>query len=367
MFGFSAVAAALTLAAPALTSMLVPGFSAEGKALTVTVTRIHVLGLGGAACTVILELAAPGARRFLWPPIAALTSALAAWALVAWRLDHDGIAIGASAQVLAFSGPAILMAPALGWPPRSGWRIEVLPDVARRLRPLLVARAYFLTSAPLNRLLVSFLPAGSLVMFEIVSRLFSAVQRVLMQGVLTPILPRLSRLAQAREWRDFKNLCGRQTIHILVLSLLVVAALEIGALTTLTWLTHSARPLVGRITADDLRQIAWLAALMSGSLPCTVIVNALSNAYYAQGDTRTPSQIAAAAFTIGMVLKAGGFWVGGIAGLAFAVTAWAAFHALWLGLTLLRHTSRLVREHDLGSTHHLRSLDVIRAHASGLA
>ena len=309
MAGFTTIAAALAVAAPLLTSLLVPGFSAEGKSLTVTVTRIHVLGLGGAACTVILSSIHQVRGRFLWPPIAALSSALAAWALVVWRLESDGIAIGAWAQVLAFSGPAVLMAPALGWPPRTGWRFDVLPEVARRLRPLVAARAYFLTSAPLDRLLVSFLPTGSLVMFEIVSRLFSAVQRVLMQGVLTPILPRLARLAQAREWRDFKTLCGQQTIHILVLSLLVVAMLELVALTSLSWLAHSGRPLIGRITADDLRQIAWLAALMSGSLPCTVIINALSNAYYAQGDTRTPSQIAAAAFTVGMVLKAGGFWI----------------------------------------------------------
>ena len=60
----------------------------------------------------------------------------------------------------------------------------------------MLSKAYFAASAPFDRLLVSFLPAGSLVIFELVGRLFAAAQRMISQGVIAPVLPQLSTAGQ---------------------------------------------------------------------------------------------------------------------------------------------------------------------------
>lgn len=341
--GFTAVALVLSLAAPLLTSLIVPGFSAEAKALTASLTRVQLLGLAGTACTVIITTVYQVRSRFVWPPLAALGASLAAWALVYSTLGRWGVEAAAWGQVLAYSAPSLLLLPALGWPRQLEWRAETLREVFRRQKPLMLSRAFFVTSAPLDRLLISFLPAGSLVLFEAISRLFAAVQRVITLGLLAPLLPRLSRLARDHEWRTFKSMCARQVYWVIGLSLLVVAGIELGALGTMIWLADGQRPLAGNITTENVRQLAWLAALLAGVLPCSVVASALSNAFYAHGDTATPSRIAALSFTVGTALRASGFWLGGLEGLAVGATLAALLHAAWLGVTLTNRVAGLVR------------------------
>jgi putative peptidoglycan lipid II flippase len=347
MAGFTALALVLAPAAQIVTSLLVPGFSEEARALTADLTRVHLLGLGGTACTVVISAIHQVRGHFVRPPVAALVSSLAAWIVVVWTIDVGGIVAAAWAQVLAFTLPALLLLPGLGRPPRHGWEPRILLDVGRRLGPLVAARGYFLISAPLDRWLVSFLPAGSLVLFEIVSRVFGAIQRVFTQGVLIPVLPHLSRVAHAQDWHAFTALYRRMASAMGVIGVMAVVGLEVGALVGMSWLGDSGRQVLGRISAGDLREIAWLAMLMSGILPGQIVISALSGAYYAQGNTRSPSRIAAVAFTFGTGLKVLGFWLFGIQGLAFAVTVWSVAHCAALALSLRREVAQLVRQQEL--------------------
>ena len=89
---------------------------------------------------------------------------------------------------------------------------------------------------------------------------------------------------------------------------------------------------------------AWFA------LACGVLATVFSNAYYAQGDTSTPSRIAAASLTCGLPLRALGYWLGGIAGLALAATISAIITAVWLLIPLRRRTARLTRERERPSS-----------------
>jgi putative peptidoglycan lipid II flippase len=169
---------------------------------------------------------------------------------------------------------------------------------------------------------------------------------VISQGVLAPVLPQLSRLAKDRQWTAFRAVCGRQAMWVVGLSLLVVVGIEVVAIATLAWLPDGHSTVVGNVTTDNLRQLAWLAALLSGVLPCSVLANAFGNAYYAQGDTSTPSRIGVAAFTIGLLLRTFGFLLGGIAGLAAAATASAVLTVIWIGVTLNTSTARLARDRE---------------------
>ncbi len=341
---FTVIALGLSAIAPALVSVVVPGFGPEAKAMTGSLMRIHLLGMGGTACTLVLTSVYQIRQRFLWPQITALGASLVALLIVVATLDVWGIAAAAWAQLLAYTLPGVIMLAALGRPPRIEWRWDLLRQVVVRQRPLLLSKGYFAASAPFDRLLISFLPAGSLVIFELVSRLFSAMQRVVVQGMLAPWLPELSRLASTRAWPMFRLICRQLAMRTVVLTLLLVAGLEVAVLGTIAWLTDVHGAVAGNLTADSLRQFAWLAALLAGVLPCGVLAHVFSNAYYAQGDTATPSRIAAATLTCGLPLRAGGYWLGGIAGLAAAATLTALITAVWLLTSLNRHTAELSRE-----------------------
>ena len=124
----------------------------------------------------------------------------------------------------------------------------------------------------------------------------------------------------------------------------MVVGLEIAVLGAIAWLAESHGAVAGNLTADSLRQAAWLAALLAGVLPCGVLGTVFSNAYYAQGDTSTPSRIAAASLTFGLPFRALGYWLGGISGLAVTVTILAGLTAWWLFVPLNRRTAILSQE-----------------------
>ena len=343
---YTGIALVLSAVASLLTSAVVPGFGADAKALTASLMRIHLWGMGGTACTLVLTSVYQIRGRFLWPQLTALGSSLVALLFVVATLDRWGIEAAAWAQVLAYTIPGGIMLVALGRPARIEWRWDLLRQVISRQRPLLLSKGYLAASAPFDRLLISFLPAGSLVIFDVVWRLLSAAQRVVVQGILAPVLPELSRLASDRAWPMFRLVCRQLAIRAVALTLLMVAGLEIAVLGAMAWLADAHGAIAGNLTADSLRQFGWLAALLAGVLPCGVLATVFSNAYYAQGDTSTPSRIAAAALTCGLALRGLGYWLGGITGLAVTASVSSLLLAVWLAVPLNRRTARLARERE---------------------
>lgn len=99
----------------------------------------------------------------------------------------------------------------------------------------------------------------------------------------------------------------------------------------------------GRISFGDIERIALMAASLSAGIPCGIVIGASSNAYYAHGDTVTPSRISVIAAAIGMAMKVAGFLAGGFPGMIIALTVWVAGTALlshWLLLRAVRARGR---------------------------
>jgi putative peptidoglycan lipid II flippase len=335
---------ALAVATGVLVPVLVPGFSAPAKVLTVNLTRIQLCGLTGAGATAVLTALHQVRNRFLAPPIAMLVSNLAAIAFLLFYMKTGGITVAAWAQVIAAAAPALLLVSDAGLPRICRWNRSWLREVWRLLLPVVLGKAYYLTSAPIDRLLASFLPPGTLVMFELVSRFYAAVQRVLLQGIMTPFLPQLSRLAAMSHWRDFKDLYYSQCRLTLLFSSVAVAVTEVGVL----WVLPSLPRVPGAVAASDLERMAAIIACMGGVLPGLTLVNVLTNAFYSQGDTYTPTRIGAVAYTAGLALRFAGFGLAGIKGMAFAATAWVFLHCLLLHVVLRRRTQRLITGSDAG-------------------
>ena len=69
----------------------------------------------------------------------------------------------------------------------------------------------------------------------------------------------------------------------------------------------------------------------------------LAGAFHAKGDTKTPTRITVAVFTIGIGLKFGGFFLWGIIGVAAATSVYHVVNALFLTTTLNRHVHRAAK------------------------
>jgi len=336
--GFFGVAGALFLLMRWIIPIMVPGFSPIAKQLAISLSRIQIFGIVGTGCYAILSALCQVRNKFIWPALSIFLAAAANLMFVIWQLPRLGIASAAWGQVIFNTLPALLLLPELGRLRVRHWRIAVFKRGWEQVQPIVLLKAYSMTSLPLDRFLASFLVPGSVVTFELVWRFYSAAIRVLSKGILTPFFPRLSRLAYSSDWQEFSGVYRRQSRIMLGAALLVLTLVGATALAALLAVPAAPfRRLAGSLTSQDLSRISVVILCMSGMLPFIGLSSSQVNAYYAIGDTRTPAKIGFAVYTLGIVFRIAGFFAGGLPGMALAVSGWAALNYIVMEIALKKH------------------------------
>ena len=353
--GVGALVALVTLvlyyAAPYLVRVMVPGFSEATTHLTVDLTRIQLTALIGVACFTLLSAFYQARDRFIWTAGALLLCSLLGWWVLVKALSSGGVRLAAWVQVFVLSGPALLLLKALGaWVPGSfPGAITCLREVGRRMRPLVLSAAFVRTGFVADRFLTSFLGAGSLVMLELTWRVLAAVVRIFNQGFVTPVVPTLAKLAQARAWEEFVALCRARLVGVAGLSALAFVGLSTVAIFGQSiGLWSGGQPGQGGITSQEMATLRMTFFACAGGLLCGGVNHLLVNAFYAEGETSIPARVEAVASLGGLALKALGFLAGGLLGIAVAISLQYALTGLLLATAFYRRMLPRLRECSSG-------------------
>src|ERR1700687_13771 len=322
---FLLLSAVLAALAPLFAVLLVPGFSEAARRLTVSLMRVQIFGLTGAGLTAVLTALHHVRNRFVFPALAVLAGGIVAWAWLLFELPRRGtINLAAWAQVTAFTFPVVMMAGVLNRYCAVQWQPALLGEVWRQTRPILLGKSFGLAMSPVDRILGSYLPSGSIVILALISRFYNAAQRTLVQGVLTPFMPQMSRLAHQRDWEGVWSISRKQLVIMMLIGFGAFLGIVSGALLCLHFVPAQAPRLVaGKISSLDMAKICTVMIFMSGLLVAGCVGSALSNSFIAQGDTRTPVKVAMAALTVGVISKIAGCYLAGIKGMAIADAFWS--------------------------------------------
>lgn len=313
----------LYLVSPLIVPVIVPGFSSQITELTVSLTQIQILGIFGAASQAVLAALAQARNRFIQVALSLLVSSLFGWLILAWKLSELGVFCAAWVQVFIMVGPVFLLLPNLGPYKRIRWSDE-LPlcrQIWARICPLLIGATVSRTGYVVDRFLVSFLTPGSLVLLDLAQRIHGAIVRILNQGITTPIVPELAKLAAQGQHGQFTNLHRKRLKLVFGLSLGICAG--IAAFYTLretvgSFLLKSG--LSGSLSAQDIVTLAAIFVLSSGTVLCGGVNHAFLTAYYAKGNTATPTRLEFIGYCVSLLLKAGGIALLGLSGIAMAIS-----------------------------------------------
>ncbi len=323
------------IGAPQLVRYVVaPGASPATQALTTDLMRILLLSpifLGfGIAAKGILE----GQDRFVLPAVAPIlynASTILGAVILGPRIGVHGVALGVVAGAIAF---LLIQVPGLV---RSGMRYSMsidpksagVAEVGRLLAPRLLGQAAF----QINFIAVTNLAwrTGD----QNVSALNYAWQLLMLpHGVLalsisTVILPTLSRLWQAGEIEAFKTTLGRALRPLVFLSLpaaIVLFAFRVPIVQTLFQ--------TGAFTAESTSLVAAPLAYLAAGLVSYALVEAMTRAFYAMHDTRTPVLAGLVIVVINIALGVALLDRMGYLGLAVALATSTTIEALILGRVL---------------------------------
>ena len=326
-----AAAIILGLAAPLFVPLIVPGFNGEARALTILLTRVQLGTILGSAWYAILAGLCQARGQFLRPPIAALACLLIAWMMLGWRLHTDGVVFAAWMQVAVYVGPALVLLPSAGRPTfADGWRGE-LPELWIRLRPVLAAATYCRSGFVVDRYLASFAGPGSLAILDLGQRVHGAAVRVMNETLVTPQVSTLARFAATKQWEALQTMYRRQRWRVTIAAGALTSVIVVIATSGQPWLSLLAS---SPQTVDTIRRLLPVLGCLSGIAATASLSHSLTTAFYAIGDTHTPSRVGAAMYTVGLAAKIAGAIGGGLQGIALAITAthvcnWLALEYAW--------------------------------------
>ncbi len=335
---FGGVGIALFLLASFWIPIVVPGFDTTTTELTVELTRIQLAGMVFLALTTPLRSTYHARHRFVWPEVSPILASTAGLVFLVWKLPTLGVVSGAWALMIKYGLQAVLLVPGAGRYRRPDWRHRAVRQAWQRARPLLFGATYYKTEFLADRFLASMAPPGTLSLLHFAQQLYAAGHQILGNAIGAPAIPRLAHHAGMNNWVAFRHLTAQRVVWITTTALLVLAGIFVAAEPALSLLLGH-----GRFRLEDISTIRWLLIALGGMWVGWSAHKVLSGAFHTKGDTRTPTRIAVAVFTIGIGLKFGGFFLWGIIGVAAATSVYHVVNALFLTTTLNRHVHRAAK------------------------
>lgn len=326
----------LIVLAPLWVPVTVPGFPPDALPLAIRLTRLQLVGafltaVGGVA--VALHYAQ---HRFIRAEGSASVGGVASLAFIVWGLPRFGIAAAGWAAAIQGGVQLLLLLPGMGRyrPPR--WGDPALRLAVRRSAPLIGGQLYFKSDSVLDRYFASQASVGALSLYHVALQLYSAAAVILNRAIVAPVMPRLSRLVSQGQGAAFIALLERRVRLTLGLALAGSLGLLLVGRPALALLFQH-----GSFDRDRVEQMWWLLILLSGVWVGGAVGQMLSTSFYAQGDTRTPTLVGIAGFTVAIGLKTFAFRYRGIQGLAVAASAYYVLNAIVLLVCLRRQLRRV--------------------------
>ncbi len=325
------------LAAPWLTRILVPGWSADSVALTTGLVRIlfpmagfmilagWCLGVLNSHRRFFLSFAAPAVWN-LSQIFGLELAARAGWQPLVTALAWSTLAGGALQFLVQLPGALRLAAPL-----RPGLSLDWGPVrlVIRNLGPVIVGAGIVQLSGLLDMFLASFLAHGALAALYFAQRLYYLPLSLFGTSVAASALPEMSREAELEANAALRRRLASGFRGIVFLALPSALALILFG----EWIVSTLFQR-GDFTALSTFWVSSTLAAYAVGLPAASSVRLFASGFHAMLDTRTPVRYAAVGLAMGAAVGAALMWVLYAPGLAAgaAVGSWAYLLMLWHGL-----------------------------------
>lgn len=332
---FGLLAMALYVAAPWWIPLTVPGFSEGGQTLTITLTRIQLLGMVFIAINGVQWASYHARQQFVWAELSPLLSSVMALLLLLWVLPKYGVVAAAWIATLRMALLTLLLAPGMGRPVRPNLNSIAIQQAWQRIKPLLLGTAYYKTDPLVDRFLLSTASSGSLSLYYLAQQIYGAVSQVINTAVAAPLVPVLSKLYKLGDIEGFRRAYYRTLWQVGAISLAGLLLLGLFGQAVLELLIGH-----GNVSADNVGTLWWIMIWLAGMFVGGAAGQICSSSFYACGDTVTPTRMSMLTYTAYIPGKVVAFHFSGAMGLAIATSIYYVTN-LSLQIYLLEKQQRL--------------------------
>ncbi|MFZ3484836.1 lipid II flippase MurJ [Sphingomonas sp. 3-13AW] len=289
------IGGAFYLTAPIWTFLVFPGFANGAAPESVQLAALAALASPVAIASSILSGYLYAERRFVINETISLVTAGVLVLSAVITIPRCGVV---SLGWLVLARFALQMALIMTFLPLASWRGAgtSLRTIAEKARALLAGAIYFKSDLLVDRYLLSLAPAGALSLVVFGQSIFSAAAGVVGQSLASTATPTLTVAHEAGDAQGFRAVLRRNLVLITAASVAVVLA-------GVALVPPIASLLTKRDIANDQISLRWVLILFGG-IPIGAGIGVLfANAFYAMGDTRTPTIMTVVTFTVFIILK----------------------------------------------------------------
>lgn len=312
---FGLLAIILYMSAPWWAPNTVPGFSAEGQALTIELTRIQIIGMVFAALNGVQWAAYHARQQFVWAEFTPILSSVMGLLLLIWLLPTYGVVAAAWIGTLRMGLQTVLLAPGMGKPVWPDLKSPAISAAWQRIKPLLLGTAYYKTDPLVDRLLLSTANSGSLSLYYLAQQIYGAATQVINKAIASPFVPLLSKLHKAGNMDELRRTYHRKMLQVGAISLIGLLILGLFGQAMLNLLIGH-----GNVNANNIAELWWIMIWLGGMFVGSAVGQISSTSFYALGDTSTPTRVGIYSYTLYIPGKIVLFYSWGIMGLALATS-----------------------------------------------
>ncbi|MEO5889800.1 MAG: lipid II flippase MurJ, partial [Ferruginibacter sp.] len=298
-------------------SWILPGFTGERYQLTLNLVRIQVVTMIFSALLSVLWAIHSAKGKFLTIEITSIAANIIAFIVLIFLLDRLGIYMAAWVSMLKVVLQVVFLSRVLGPYKQPNFRSVSFKVAGKKLKPLVMGNAYYQTDSLADRYLTSTGLPGELTLLNFAQQLYQAANSIFVKVLVNTMIPEMAKAhANGDIIRYNRILKKRLLISFVCISIGFIFMLLIGE-----WLLEILFAFK-KMTQGDVHQLWWLLVLLGGYLFGDMIGHVGSAAFYAKGDTTTPTKIGMVLFTLYMPVKIYCYYKFGITGLAIAVSTY---------------------------------------------
>lgn len=308
---FTLITTMLYLASSWWVPLLVPGFSEPAKNLTVSLTRIQLIGMIFAAVNSV-QLAVYHARQqFIWAEAVPVLLGVIGFLLLSWTLPLYGVRAAAWINVLRGALQTLLFLPGMGKPVKPNFTSDSMKIAWARAKPLLLGSAYYKTDLVVDRVLLSEAASGSITLYYFAQQIYGAIIQIINKAIVAPMVPLLSTLNKISDKQGFLKVYHARSFQ--------AGLIVLTGLLFFVFIGHPALNIVigyGNMTRENIDDLWWIMLYMSGVFVGGIMGQLCASCFYSVGDTVTPTRMSMLTYTFFIPCKVASFILLGVKGLA---------------------------------------------------
>jgi len=315
--GFGLLATILYVSATWWMPITVPGFSSQGQALAVDLTRIQLVGMVFSAVNGVQWATYHAQQKFIWAEFCPIISSILGLVLLIWLLPIYGVTAAAWISTLRLGLQTLLLLPGMGKPVWPDLKSSSISTVWRRIKPLLLGTAYYKTDPFIDRFLLSTASSGSLSLYYLAQQIYSAATQVINKGITVPLVPLLSKLYKAEDKTGFHLIYYRKLLHVGLVSFSGILVLGVFGQNLLGLLIGH-----GNISTSNVNELWWFMVWLAGMFVGGAMGQVSATSFYATGDVTALTRISMLTYTAYIPCKIIVFFFCGVMGLAIATSVY---------------------------------------------